>query len=147
MESITIYNHYRDPCTGAEGWLRTVISGRRDNGLGAVLWEDSRAANIVDTGLANADRVNIFIWFCADAQGKQYISPKRFAALPPDQAAEYWTLQTGEDRVIKGVAEEEIPPYTINDVVKRYDDIVTVSSVDRLDYGSAHTRHWEVGGK
>lgn len=134
----TIFNKYKNPVTKLVDWRRTILRN--------VHWEDSKAVNVITSGLSTADSVTVFIWDGVDAEGKEYIKPKAFASLPPDMAGRYWTITQGSDRMIKGVVYDDIPPLTIEALVAKYDDCITVKSVDRMDYGIRSMYHWEVSG-
>lgn len=140
MLSVTIYNQYRNRATNTVEWLRTVLTGQRAGGRDAVHWEDNKATNVIASGLATADAVNVIIWFSADADGKTYLPPKAFAALSPEAASLHWTLAP-QDRMVKGVTTGTI------DAAMAGDAAATITSVDTMDYGSEAMRHWEVSGK
>lgn len=141
MLTATLFNQHRDPVSGQTAWFRTILSGARSNGGPAIHWEHNKASNVVASGLATADAVNIMIWFTVQAEGKRYLPPKQYAALSPAAAKQHWTLAE-QDRMAKGT----VPDVPIKEVVAAY-DAVTITSIDTMDYGSPAMHHWEVAAK
>lgn len=138
----TLFNQYKNLETNAVEFRRTLLSGERRPGKPAVHWENNKATNVIASGLTTADAVNVMIWFSVDAEGKTYLPPKAYAALPPEALDQHWTLAP-QDRLVKG----DVPDAPINDIVALYDDVTTITSVDTMDYGSPAMQHWEVSGK
>ena len=134
----TLYNYHKDPVTKEEGWYRTVLYG--------VHWENNKAVNVITSGLSTADGVTIFIWDDVKTDGKEYVSPKKYASLPSNMIEKYWTLEEGKDRMITGIVYDTTSPVIIDRFVSKYDDCMTVKSVDRRDFGSKRMHHWEVNG-
>ena len=136
---ITLYNKYIS--SGKELYQRTQIS--------AVKWENRKAANVIKSGLLEADSVTIFISL---AVGAKYLKPVAWQAAKSGK----WTLQIG-DYVVKGLVSDEIveavsgPPavaaFTMSMLKSKYDDVVQITSVDTMDIGSASMRHWQVGAQ
>lgn len=141
---ITLYNYYQNKDSGKEEWRRTVLGGERRPGKPAVYWQESKGANVIQSGLSTADGVLVLIWFGVDAEGRKYVPPKVYAALSPAEAAQHWTLTPGRDRIIRGVVPDGM---AVKDAVAAYDDCITVTSVDTWDAGSRAMCHWEVSGK
>jgi hypothetical protein len=130
--AITVYNKYIS--AGVEAWQRTVIP--------AAQWENRKAANVIKSGMLEADSVVIFVLFL---YGSAYLKQKAWQALTTKTG--YWTLQVG-DYIVKGsVADEITTNFTITDLKAKYDDVVKITTVDTLDYGSAALQHWQVGAK
>ena len=69
---ITIYNKVYDDNKGYDIYQRTVIK--------SVHFEDSKGANVIKSGLENADRASIYVPFKAE-MSRQYISPIEFKKL------------------------------------------------------------------
>ncbi len=129
---ITIYNKSVDATTRSEVWNRTQIRG--------VTWEEGKAANVLRSGLLEADRVTVFIPY---ARGVNYITPVAYRALSVKTGK--WTLQQG-DVIVRGLVSETIDAdYTISDLKRDYDDVVAIRSVDLMDNGSLARWHWQVG--
>ena len=129
---ITIYNKSVDATTRAEVWTRTQIVG--------VTWEEAKAANVIRSGLLEADRVTVYIPL---ARGSSYLKPRAWQALTVKTGN--WTLQQG-DILVRGLVSETIDAdYTISDLKREYDDVVAVRSVDLMDNGSVAMWHWQVG--
>jgi hypothetical protein len=48
--------------------------------------------------------------------------------------------------IARGLVSEDIDAtYTISDLKREYDDVMTIRSVDAMDGGLPHMRHWQVG--
>jgi hypothetical protein len=126
----TVYNKYIQ--SGAEKYHRATISN--------VAWENRKAANVIRSGLLEADSVNVYIPF---AMGADYLKPKAWQALISKTGK--WTLQVG-DVMVKGIVSDEIGvSFTISDLKAKYDDVVVIHSVDTMDNCSANLQHWQVG--
>ena len=129
----TVYNRIYDPTSRQDRWQRTALSG--------VLWESQEAVSVVKGGLAPAGTVsNTTAVYIPFRDG--YLPPKRFSAVPGGS----WTIQKG-DRVVKGVVDLEIEGGKISALEQTYDDVITVTSVDAMDYGSRDMWHWQIGGQ
>jgi hypothetical protein len=110
---LTLYK--KSIVSGEEAWTRQVVVD--------VFWENRKAANVIKSGLLQADSVSVYIPF---ARGVMLIMPG--------------------DVIVKGAVSDEISSsFTISDLKRKYADVVTVRSVDSMDYGSNHLRHWQVG--
>ena len=129
----TIYNKYIDPTTRSEKYQRTVIV--------SVYWENRRAVNkLASGGDIKADKVLVLI---PRSLGENFLSPVAWQELSSKVGK--WTLQTG-DVIVKGaVADEITTEFTISDLTRKYDDVLSIKSVDTMDVGSVRVQHWEVG--
>lgn len=126
---ITIYNRYYDNSLGADRYQRTVIKG--------VNWQGKRNGTVSDKGLLLADSTFIFI-----DKLDNYVSPKRFAKLEPDERENYFTFAPG-DKIVKGEVGFEITgikPYRLADLENEFDDVINIKSVTPL------SNHFEVEG-
>ena len=129
---ITIYNKYL--VSRAEVFQRSVI---RDVG-----WQATKAIMGTKAGALASNVATIFI---PSVSHTEYRAPKAWQALVTKTAN--WTLQEG-DVVVKGeVADTITSGFTITDLRAKYDDVVTITSVDVMDFGSSNVQHWEVGCK
>jgi hypothetical protein len=127
---MTLYNKYI--ASGSEKYQRTVIP--------AVAWENRKAANVIQSGLLAADSVVVYVPL---AMGADYLKPNAWNALTIKTGK--WTLAIG-DVLVKGtVTDEIITGFTMTDLKAKYDDAVTVHSVDTMDIGSLAMRHWQIG--
>ena len=107
-----------------------------------------KAANVNKSGLEGADSVQLFIPFSVHAKDgttgaeKQYVGPQEFWAA--SDRSDKWTLSVegngGETFFVKGIVVEDV------NVARAHDESYNVTKVDVKDFGSAHMRHWEVGG-
>jgi len=129
---LTIYNKYVDPVTRSEKYQRAQVVG--------VAWENRKAANVLRTGgQIAADQAVIYVPF---SSGANYNPPRKWQA---DRKG--WTLQEG-DVVVKGLVSKAITDaYTATDLKNEYDNVLIITSVDTMDYGSASMHHWQVGAK
>lgn len=109
--SATLYS--RSIVNGSEVWTRSAIP--------AVHWENRKAANVIKSGLLEADRVAVYI---------------------PDTSI---SVKVG-DVLAKGTVTETISAnYTMTNLRADY-DVIAVKSVDLMDYGSEHMQHLQIGG-
>ena len=116
---ITIYNKYYDIENDIDRYQRTVIE--------SVNWQGKRNATVTDKGLNRDDSILIFV-DVNSVEGKQYISPKRFNKLPPEEMSNYFTLGLN-DYIVKGQIDFEITgrkPNSIADLHEEYDDVVVI---------------------
>ncbi len=128
----TIYNKY--VAAGAEAYQRTVLV--------AVEWENRKAANVVRSGLLEADAVAVYVPFNL---GTNYLKPVAWQALISKTGK--WTLQVG-DYIVKGLVLSDISSvFTISDLKQAYNDVVRITSVDTFDLGSSRMNHWQIGAK
>lgn len=126
---MTVYNKITST---SESWQRTVIYD--------VAWEYRKAANVIKSGLIEADKAAIYIpW----ARGTNYLKPFAWQALASKTGK--WTLQAG-DIVVKGAVTDEITGgFTISSLIRKYDDVLKITSIDTMDMGSQAMWHWQVG--
>lgn len=146
--TVTIYNIVQeiDPTTFVDVQHNyiTVIRG--------VFLEAAKAVNVDKSGLENADAVNLYIPFDAEAVDgetgavKRYVGPKEFWAAKDKTGI--WTLSVsgkgGSTIFVKG---EVVEPNSSEQLLEMtHDDVYDVTKVDEKDFGSADMRHWMVGG-
>lgn len=137
--SMTLYNKI----AGTETYQRTVIV--------AVEWENRKAVNGMRSGALASNSARVFI---PKSVGTNYLKPKAWQALTTKTGK--WTLQEG-DVIVKGAVMDEIreavvgPPavaaFTLTNLKAKYDDVLTITSVDTHDMGSLVLQHWEIGAK
>jgi hypothetical protein len=125
--AVTLYNKY-----GGENYQRTVIE--------RVHWENRKAVNVIASGgNIQADAVLVLV---PEDEGANYLKPKAWAASRNGK----WTLKPG-DVMVRGVVTDEISPtFTISKLKEKYDDVVTISSVDSMDMARRGS-HWMVSAK
>ncbi|WP_282926892.1 DUF6751 family protein [Helcococcus kunzii] len=125
--NITIYNKYLDQATRTDKWKKTQIKN--------VHWEETQGANIIKSGMSNADSVKIFIPYVSFSE-LLYIDPKQFKG-------EGFTFQPG-DYIVKGLIEDEIT--SSSELEKQYITAVKIKTVDnRNDSIIKDLWHFEVG--
>lgn len=120
--------------------------------LKGVLYDASKAANTLKSGMEGADSVNLIVPFDVDATDgvtgntKKYIGPVEFGNL--EDKSGHWTLTIGKETwFVKG---EVLPPAGMDpskvsdyiDLVS--DDVHNVTKVDEKDFGGL--QHFEIGG-
>ena len=112
---LTLYS--RSVSSGVEAWTRSVISD--------VLWTNRKAVNVIQSGLLDANAVEVYI----STHGRE----TEIVIKPGDVIAE-------------GIVTKTISAsYTMTSLKKDYSDVATVKSVDRYDFGSAHMHHIMIG--
>lgn len=112
---LTLYS--RSVSGGVEVWTRSVIEN--------VQWENRKAANVIASGLLQANAVDVYI--------------------PTHRRDERVTIKPG-DVIVEGIVTKTIDTeYTISDLKSEYADVVVVKSVDRYDFGSPVMRHIQIG--
>src|SRR5690349_1104037 len=117
---LTIYNKYTDPTTRDEKFQRCEVKN--------VVWENRKASNGRTSGLLASNTATVFFPF---AVGANYVKPKAWLALVTKTGK--WTLKEG-DVLVKGIVADEITgPFTIASLQAKYDDVVTITSVDTMD--------------
>lgn len=127
--NITVYNAYFDQATRQDKLKRTQV--------GPVFIDYSKGANVVRSGLTNANSVIVYIPFTSKGN---YQEPKEFSTKPIDEKS--WTLKAG-DIIVDGLVDFE---GTIKQIREQFDYVYTITNVDKKDFGSFRMRHFEVGG-
>jgi len=98
-----------------EVWTREVIHD--------VFWEEKKAANVIKSGLLEADSVSIYIPLSSGSHD----------------------IAIG-DMLVKGIVTDEVTGgFTMADLNAAYDSVVEVHSVDVKDFGSIALRHTQLG--
>lgn len=124
---MTVYNKYVE--SRAEKYQRTVLS--------AVLWDSSAATIKRRSADMQANKAVIAIPFSV---GTAYLEPKAWLASKTGK----WTLQDG-DIVVRGNVTDEITiGFTVSALRTKYDNVLEIVSVARMDQGSPNTHHWEI---
>ncbi|MFL8951102.1 DUF6751 family protein [Helcococcus kunzii] len=125
--NITIYNKFIDSKTRNDVWKKTQIKN--------VHWEESKGANIIKSGMTNADSVKVFIPY-SSIEEDVYIDPKQYKG-------DGFTLKPG-DYIVKGLIEDEIT--SSSELEKQYSTAVKIKTVDnRNDALIKDLWHFEVG--
>jgi len=144
--TVTIYNvqHDFDKTTQKDSFKNyiTVLRG--------VLLQASKMVNVQESGLKDADSVNLYIPRDVEAidgitrKPKTYAGPMEFTRS--DEKEKLWSLTLdgrGDDTFfVKGdVVEPDLP---FEGIALKYDDVYNITKVDLMDFGGL--QHWEVGG-
>lgn len=107
--------YHKSISAGTEVWTRSQVKG--------VLWEDRKAANVIRAGQLESDRVAVYI---------------------PLERGEI-NIQIG-DVLVKGLVGDAISStFTISDLKRKHPNVASVRSVDKMDYGSSHLQHYQIG--
>lgn len=137
--TVTIYNTGdENPTTFEKEVNITVLHG--------VFYDASKAANVRESGLVNADAVNLIIPFSVEAvngetkETQTYLSPKEYETAI--DKGKHWTIRTSDCFFVKG--EIVRPGLSFSEINRAFDGVHNVTSVDEKDFGSL--QHWEVGG-
>jgi len=141
----TLYNKI----SGTETYQRVVIP--------EVEWENRKGVNGMKSGALASNSARVFV---KKSLGANYVKPKAWQTLTTKTGK--WTLQEG-DVIVKGTVTDEIhvaipysagPPivqavadFTVTSLKNKYDDVLTITSVDTFDMGSLSMQHWELGAK
>lgn len=144
--TVTVYNSHEDLDSLENVYNVTVLEG--------VFLDISKGANVMQSGLENADSARLFIPFSIEAingktgQAQTYVEPKEYERLEDKSAA--WTIRAGGSSSSKDcffVKGKVISEEGFQEINAKYDYVFRVSSVDLRDFGSEAMQHWEVSGK
>ncbi len=138
--TVTVYNTgEEDPTTFEKITHITVLRG--------VFFDARKAANVLESGLSNADAVNLIIPFDVEAvngetgEAQTYLPPLKYEAS--EEKDRHWTIQTGDSCFfVKGEVVE--PGMSFQEINATFDSVHKVTSVDEKDFGTL--KHLEVGG-
>lgn len=137
--TVTVYNTSEDPVTFETVDHITVLQG--------VFYDASKAVNVQESGLANADSVGLIVPFGVEAvdgetgEPQTYLSPKEYDVAV--DKGKHWTVKTGNECFfVKG--EVVRPGLSFQEINAAFDNVHRVTSVDEKDFGGL--RHWEIGG-
>jgi len=123
---ITIYNRYI--LNRAEKYQRYEVSD--------VVWQSTQS---VTTKFTAANLATVFIPF---SQCDNYLPFKEWT-----YGTDNWTLHEG-DIMVRGIVTDEITDtFTLSDLRAAYNNVFTVTTIDEMNQGSLHMRHYMVGLK
>lgn len=135
---VTVYNTSENSATFEVENHITVLRG--------VFYDSSKAVNVRESGLANADSVNLIIPFGAEAvdgvtgEKQAYLPPKEYETAV--DKSKYWTIKTDDCFFVKGKVVR--PGLSFQKINEYFDYVHKVTTVDMKDFGNL--KHWEVGG-
>lgn len=144
--TVTIYNASENMDTLKNEYNITVLKG--------VFLDISKGANVLKSGLANADSATLFIPFGVRAVNgvtgrvQKYVEPKEYERLPDKSF--YWTIRAGGTNSNKDcffVQGNVVAEMDFQELNAYYDNVFRVSSVDPRDFGDPGMQHWEVSGR
>lgn len=111
---MTLYSRGYDSTERKESWTRSEIK--------TVAWESTQGANVLESGLQDANRITVYI--------------------PMERGGTY---KEG-DIIVMGIVKKTITDeYTIGALKKDYIHSGTIRTVDHHKMGSQHMWHWEIG--
>lgn len=135
--TVTVYNTGESASYETENHV-TVLRG--------VFYDADKAVNVRESGLTNADSVNLIIPFSVEAvdgvtgETQTYLPPKEYKTAMDKSA--HWTIKTDKCFFVKGeVVRPELSFQAINSA---FDNVHNVTSVDEKDFGGLP--HFEIGG-
>ncbi len=138
--TVTVYlTGDEDPVTFEKITHITVLNG--------VFYDSSKAVNVRESGLANADSVNMLIPFDVKAtngetgEEQTYLPPKEYETSMDKE--KHWTIRTGDDCFfVKGKIVR--PGLSFQEINASFDNVHKVNVVDPKDFGGLP--HFEIGG-
>lgn len=134
-DEITIFNKKYDETTRDYKYVRTYLIG--------VNLDLSKAANVIKSGLENANIGTLIVPEDVDSDNKIFTKPKEYKKA--EDINTLWTLQPG-DIIVAGIIDYIINENnTITNLKNVYDDVYEIVSVDTKLKGGLP--HWEVGLK
>lgn len=134
-DEVTIFNKKYDETTRDYIYTRTYLIG--------VNLDLSKAANVIKSGLENANIGTLIIPEDVDSDNKIFTKPKEYKKA--EDINTLWTLQPG-DIIVAGIIDYIIKENnTITNLKNVYDDVYEIVSVDTKLKGGLP--HWEVGLK
>lgn len=136
--SITLFNKVQIGNGGT--YLRTVLD--------SVFWADVKQKNVLKTGLASMDSVYIQVQL---ESLDNYVTPKEYAKLE-DKVGKF-TFST-QDIIVKGVIDDVMTDTTqqalgtfLNTLKSKYDNTVTITTIDSNLFGSKMMQHIQLSCK
>lgn len=137
--TVTVYNTAENPVTLKTENHITVLRG--------VFYDARKAANVIQSGLTNADSVNLIIPFSVEAvngetgEAQTYLPPKEYETAM--DKAKHWTILA--DNTCFFVKGEVVrPDLSFQKINAAFDNVHKVTSVDEKDFGGLP--HFEIGG-
>lgn len=96
-----------------------------------VMWQASKAANVIKSGLAEADRANIWVPYRLK-DGTDRSEDLKFKI---------------SDYLVKGIVSDEITgDFTVAKLLKKYPSAIKITSVDDKDYSLTGENYVRLGG-
>lgn len=126
----TVFNIVYNKETRLEELSTTQIYG--------VHWEDRKSVNVIKSGMADADSVELYIPMSAKTD-KKYKQPKDFEK----NSDGCFTLRPG-DIIVKGIVEYK---GAVAKLLNEFDNSAVITSIDTFDYGRQNMKYWKVSGK
>ncbi len=137
--TVTVYvTGDEDPVTFEKVNHITVLRG--------VFYDAAKAVNVRESGLTNADSVNLMIPYNVEAvdgetgEPQTYLPPKEYATAMDKR--KHWTIKTSDCFFVKG--EVVRPGLSFQEINRAFDYVHNVTTVDEKDFGNLP--HIEVGG-
>jgi len=96
-----------------------------------VMWQASKATNVIKSGNIEADKANIWIPFLLSNGSER-------SEMPGIKLGDY---------LVKGIVKDEVTnTFPMSSLLKKYPSAVKVVSVDEKDYGKTALSHIRIGG-
>lgn len=130
VHNCTVFNIVYNKETRLEELSTTQIYG--------VHWEDRKSVNVIKSGMADADSVELYIPMSAKTD-KKYKQPKDFEK----NSDGCFTLRPG-DVIVKGIVTYE---GNAAKLANEFDNSAVITSVDTFDYGGQNMKYWKISGK
>lgn len=122
--TVTVYTREENPVTFENETHITVLRH--------VFYDASKAVNVRESGLANADSVNLIIPWSVEAvdgvtgEAQTYLPPKEYETAL--DKASHWTIKTSDCFFIKG--EVVRPGLSFQEINAAFDSVHNVTTVD-----------------
>lgn len=116
---ITVYNHYVDKITHKEYWNRKVLDH--------CMWRNK----VIKTVANNVAQIDTIVSLTL-LNRSGYLCPKEYAKLSREEALNYFTLnaENNLDVIVYGEVSKELSDkYTLSDLRKEFDKVVTIAEV------------------
>lgn len=135
-KAVTVYNKYADGVMEKETWFPTVL-----NNVRLLI---TKGANISTSGMETADSAKLFVRPEYLPEGKTYLEPLKWGAIPDDEKYGYVTF-AADDFFVGGdtTNEDSTQPGFFQYMKSRYDNCFRITNTDSYEL----IPHWEVGGK
>lgn len=138
--TVTLYLHGEEnPSTFERETHITVLKG--------VFYDSSKAVNVRESGLVNADSVNLIIPFSVRAvtgetgEEQTYLPPKEYETSMEKE--KHWTIRAADDCFFV-LGEIVRPGLSFQEINAAFDNVHRVNVVDTKNFG--RLKHWEIGG-
>lgn len=113
-DTMTVYNHFRDPETEVESWHRNVVHG--------VQWRHNKRELTTSDQKQTGNRYeSITVDFKQSYGNYPYVNPQEYKSLSEKERFARWTLdeKSGMDVIVCGICRKEIGDgYRLSDLIR-----------------------------